>query len=207
MILYLIRHGLSLANERNLVTGTPDDGLSSTGRGQAAALAAWLSDLSVQPAQFLVSHWERARETAEIVFPNAGWTVDTRMGETDAGSVADMPLEAFREKYPFFHDLPSNAYPGGESHADLDTRVMAWLDERLKRPCRSLAVVTHSGPISCILQRVLGIGMASFPAFLPPPATVSVVRFLPKGDAWKGRIAGFALGPAANVAGILKNVR
>lgn len=203
MILYLIRHGRSWANEQRLVTGTPSDSLSPAGREQAAALADWLSRQAVRPGRFMVSHWNRARETAEIIFPRADWVTDNRLGETDAGLVANRPLPVFLEEQPDFYANPANHYPGGESHLDLNARALAWLDEQLCNPCQSLAVAAHSGPITCILQHVLQVNMALFPAFLPAHATLSVVHFSFKHGAWKGRVAGFALGPTENTAGIL----
>lgn len=203
MILYLIRHGRSWANEQRLVTGTPSDSLSPTGLRQVAALADWLSKQSIQPERFMVSHWGRARETAEMAFPEANWVTDSRLGETDAGLVANLPLPEFLEEQPDFYADPANPYPGGESHLDLNARVLAWLDEQLHNPCRSLAVAAHSGPITCILQHVLQMNMTLFPAFLPAHATVSVVHFSFQSNTWKGRVAGFALGPTENTAGIL----
>lgn len=200
MILYLIRHGYSHANEQLLVTGTPDDRLTPLGRMQAAALSAWFRDQAVCPDRFAVSHWCRARETAEICFPDANWAVDTRLGETDAGSVANLPRAIFLKEQSSFYENPANIYPDGESHLNLNTRVLDWLDTQLTQPCNSLAVVAHSGPISCLLQHVLCMDMASFPAFLPMHATVSIVHFSRQAGSWKGQLAGFSLGPAANLA-------
>jgi broad specificity phosphatase PhoE len=202
MIMYLIRHGRSMANERRLVTGTPADSLSHAGRRQAEALGAWLTEQSVRPERFLVSHWNRARETAACIYPDAQWLIDPRLGETNAGSVADFPLERFVREHPFFYDHPTNVYPGGESHLDLNGRVQTWLNDQLQQSCRSVAVVAHSGSISCLLQHVLQIDMASFPALLPAHATVSIVHFSLLDSVWKGRLAGFSLGPAENIAGV-----
>lgn len=202
MILYLIRHGRSHANEQRLVTGTPSDTLSNLGREQATALSIWLSEQRVRPERFMVSHWNRAHETAEIVFPEADWVTDTRLGETNAGLVANLPLARFLEEQPNFYACMESRYPGGESHLDLNARAIGWLDEQLQEPCRSLAVTTHSGPIACILQHVLQLSMASFPEFLPMNATVSCVHFSFHNGGWKGRLAGFSLGPVVNTGGI-----
>ena len=203
MILYLIRHGRSIANRRGLVTGTPDDRLDEVGRDQAAALGQWVAGLGVTPQRFVMSQWQRAQETAAALFPQATWEVDRRLGETDAGEVANLPLAAFLESHAAFYRDPANAYPGGESHLDLNRRVLQWLDELLRDPCRSLAVATHSGPIACLLQHIHGLDMRRFPAFLPAHATVTVVRFARRDGAWCGVLAGFALGPPENLRGIV----
>lgn len=203
MIMYFIRHGRSMANERRLVTGTPADGLSDAGHKQAAALGVWLAAQGVRPERFFVSHWTRARETAVHIDPNARWEIDPRLGETNAGSVADFSLASFVREDPCFYDHPSNAYPGGESHLDLNERVQAWLNDQFHQPSRSVAVVAHSGPISCLLQHVLQINMDSFPAFLPAHATVSSVHFSFLNGVWRGQMSGFSLGPTENLVGVL----
>ena len=204
MILYLIRHGHSYANKQLLVTGTPDDRLTPEGRNQAVALSSWLRDQVVCPDRFAVSHWCRARETAKICFPDANWSVDPRLGETNAGSVANLPLATFLKDQPSFYENHANTYPAGESHVNLNIRVLDWLETQLKQPCQSLAVVAHSGPISCILQHVLRMDMTSFPAFLPMYATLSVVHFTRQVGTWKGNLAGFSLGPVANLSKVLR---
>lgn len=203
MILYLIRHGRSVANRRGLVTGTPNDRLDEIGRDEANALGRWVAQLGVAPERFVMSQWRRAQETAAAAFPRAAWQVDSRVGETDAGEVAEIPLASFLESNPSFYRSPANAYPGGESHLDLNRRVLHWLDEQLRNPCRSVAVATHSGPIACLLQHLQGIDMASFPAFLPAHATLSVVRFGRRDCEWRGELAAFSLGPAENLRGVL----
>lgn len=199
MILYLVRHGYSFANEKGLVTGTPDDKLTDLGSRQAVRLAGWLKKSGIKPEKFIVSHWQRARETAEILAPGAPWEVDARLGETDAGDVADIPLLNFKREYPSFYRDPENAYPGGESHADLNNRVLGWLDDQLANPCRSILIVSHSGPISCILQYVQRLDMSSFPAYCPQHATLSVVQLRPLSSGWQGCVVGFSLGPVGNI--------
>lgn len=191
MKVYLLRHGLSASNVAGLVTGTPADELVDAGRRQAAALGRWLRDAGVQPDAFFVSHWGRARQTADLVCPGADWHEDTRLGETDAGEVAQFSRADFVARWPGFYDDPSNTYPGGESHLDLNQRVLSFWDELVQLEVRSALIATHSGPVSCILQHVLSVPMARFPAFLPAHATISVVETQPGGT----RLRAFSCGP------------
>lgn len=199
MILYLVRHGYSFANQKRLVTGTPDDELNDLGRRQAVRLAGWLKKWGMEPERFIVSHWRRAIETAAILFPEAPWEVDARLGETDAGYVADIPVSKFMGEYPSFYGDPGNIYPGGESHIDLNNRVLEWVNEQLANPCRSILIVSHSGPISCMLQYVQRLDMSSFPAYRPQHATLSIIQFRVVNGDWKGRVTGFSLGPIGNI--------
>lgn len=202
MIVYLVRHGLSAANVARRVTGTPADGLTDAGRRQAQDLGHWVREAGIRPDLFLVSHWQRARETANLIFPEAEWLEERRLGETDAGSVADLPLDGFLASWPDFYASPANKYPEGESHLALDERVQALWADLCARQAQSLFIVTHSGPISCVLQHVLGIGMDRFPAFLPTHASVSVLEAGagPDGEVGYFRLKAFSLGPLPGIA-------
>jgi broad specificity phosphatase PhoE len=192
MIIYIVRHGFSSANEARLVTGTPDDRLLDLGIEQARRLAKWIKEAAICPDAFFVSHWLRARETAEILFPDAPWKMDNRLGETDAGKVANLPLDDFL-----------SLYPGGESHLALNSRVLSWWADVISCGAQRLCVVAHSGPISCILQEVLGLDMDSFPAFLPAHASLSIIGSSFENGRLSFTVKGFSLGPLSNLETIL----
>ncbi|ACZ75558.1 MAG: histidine phosphatase family protein [Dickeya sp.] len=202
MIIYLVRHGLSVANISQLVTGLPDDVLSDKGCIQAMNLRQWLMESEVDPDAFWVSHWGRARQTAELLYPEASWITDERIGETNAGEVANWSTESFITSWPDFYHSPQNRYPGGESHQMLNERVHEFWNEISKSNVKSALVVTHSGPISCILQNILNINMDRFPAFLPANASISVLESdrSPLSDNMNFRLKGFSLGPVSNIS-------
>ncbi|WER45182.1 phosphoglycerate mutase family protein [Cupriavidus sp. WKF15] len=180
MRLYLFRHGLSEANIARRVTGTPEDPLSAQGVNQARAMAPWIEAAAICPDRFLTSQWRRAQETARLLFPTAEWEIDPRLGETDAGAVANAPLDSFLHDYPDFYSDYRNAYPGGESHATLNERVLDWLHSLRVQgisdtAASEIAVVSHSGPIACLLQQALSIGMERFPALLPAHASLTIL--------------------------------
>ncbi|WP_321919175.1 histidine phosphatase family protein [Paraburkholderia tropica] len=206
MIVYLVRHGRSIANDAGLVTGTPADPLTAAGEQQAERLGAWLSTQGVVADRYFVSQWQRAQQTAQRILPAAQWQVDERIGETHAGDVADWPLAEFVASQPGFYEDAQHAYPGGESHLDLDARVLDWWREVRELPCDRVMVVAHSGPITCVLQEVLGIGMGRFPAFLPANASVSVVEVNRSADGGSDRLLGFSMGPSENLATALRGV-
>lgn len=201
MIVYLVRHGLSEANVTGLVTGTPADRLVEQGVVQAEALRGWLHDAGVKPEAFYVSHWGRARQTAELLFPEAPWQEDLRLGETRAGTVAEQLLTEFLAGWPDFYASNANLYPGGESHLDLNRRVLSFWHELGRCELSSVMLVSHSGPISCILQYLLGVNMERFPAFLQTQASVTVLESCGHGDegGMRFRLKGFALGPLSNI--------
>lgn len=178
MKIFLIRHGYSIANSKKLVTGDKQDALASCEMDSVYELAEWLQKkCNLVFDRYYVSDWVRAQQTAKIVYPNAKWIEDSRLGETDAGSVKNLELQEFLKLNPKFYTDNSNCYPDGESHIELNERVLCWLNDLLaKKDIENVLVVSHSGPISCILQYACGIGMEAFPMFLPRNATISCIE-------------------------------
>ena len=199
MIFYLIRHGKSVANEAGLVTGTPVDTLAPEGVAQTERLARWLEKAGFRAQRHVTSQWGRACQTASGLRPDTHWQIDPRVGETDAGDVADWTLVRFVAVAPEFYAAPNNCYPGGESHLELNARVLSWFHDQLQSPCDALMLVSHSGPISCILQHVLGMPMERFPAFLPAHASLSVIDMVEKHGDWHGKLLGFSLCPVGSL--------
>lgn len=188
-----------MANDAGLVTGTPADVLCNEGLDQAERMAIWLNEIGLSAKRYYTSQWSRAQQTASRLIPSVEWKVEHRLGETNAGEVADWPLPRFLEKFPNFYDDPKNNYPGGESHIELNARVLEWFQEQLEQPCSSLMLLAHSGPIACILQHVVGVGMNKFPAFIPVHASLSVVDMKYLNGKWHGKLLALSLGPQANL--------
>ncbi len=206
MIFFLFRHGSSLANEADLVTGTPIDELSASGLLQAQRMRSWILDSGIQADRYYVSHWRRARQTAEALFKDVCWQEDKRLGETDAGEVANWSRKDFLKAQPEFGTNPNLCYPKGESHHALNKRVLRWLGEQLEDPCDAVAVTAHSGPISCLIQHVTSINMDYFPTYLPAHCSLSVLDIDPK-RASQGKLLGFSIGPVENLPFFFKNTR
>lgn len=194
MIFYLIRHGKSHANTNALVTGDCSDQLSSEGIEQCKNLKVDLNLLNLSADIWVTSQWLRAKQTAEILWPKSPWVDDCAIGETNAGDVSNWKLSCFLEKYPNFYSNPRNKYPLGESHYELNQRVIAWFENILSASSleTKVVMVTHSGPISCILQHVSGVGMAEFPAFLVQNASISVLD-IPENNVNKAEIREFSV--------------
>lgn len=196
MELYLLRHGRSCANDANLVTGDKTDPLSPTGRKQAVASARLLHQFNLDDYDTVrfVSDWKRAQETAALAAPQMSFAIDARLGETNAGSAAQMNLRTFNQAYPDFWTsfTPHRPYPGGESHADLYSRVLAWTADLTKTfpPNAKVLAVTHAGPICAILHSVCKTDMVHFPIFLSANASLTKIEQT-TADSW--RLAFFSL--------------
>lgn len=145
MRLVLVRHGATAWSERGRLTGWTDIPLNSRGRDQARQLrwrlgkpfdSVWSSDL------------RRAAETARLAVGEARF--DRRLRELDFGSIegatwASLP-EGIRTQLLGFDGFRA---PGGESVADLRSRVLGFVDEL--GPGTHL-LVTHGGVIRALLR-------------------------------------------------------
>ena len=79
MKVWLIRHGMTRLGEEKRYQGRLDDGLSAAGR-------AALKQADFRPERVYVSPALRARETAEILFPEAEQLICPELREMDFGS-------------------------------------------------------------------------------------------------------------------------
>lgn len=182
MIFYLVRHGRSISNEKKYVTGTIYDKLSTVGITQVVELKNLLEKANISANHYYVSQWNRAKETANIINSNINWLEDKSIGETNAGDVKELIVEDFLEKYPDFYSDNSNYYPNGESHIDLNKRVVKWFKKVINEVNEEdkIMVVSHSGPISCILQYITSIEMNKFPFFLVNNASLTIIEITNK---------------------------
>jgi len=154
--------------------------LTEEGRQQIRQARVLLDFYSLSFTHYWVSDWIRAKESALIFCPDAHFTVDSRLGETDAGAAADMPLADFTRSHQAFWQnfQPARKYPGGESHQDLYERAVAWLRELECSLSTGVSVlaVTHAGPICALLHFVCHVPMRDFPMFLSKNASLTKIE-------------------------------
>jgi broad specificity phosphatase PhoE len=171
--LWFVRHGESFGNVANdaarkaqalrldIDVNDVNVELTDVGSDQATAFGKWLSNQPRDqlPTQVAVSPYARTRETARVILETSGLetlpvTVDERLRDreqgvldrlTGAGFLSQFPDEAARRDYVGkFWYRPS----GGESWADVATRMRGWLLEmRLAMTDERVLVVTHDVPI------------------------------------------------------------
>ena len=151
---YLIRHGETAGNAEHRYIGRTDEPLSAAGRALAeqAAIDPFLPLVFVSPML-------RARETASILFPNAGQRVLPDLREMDFGifegrSPAEMEDDpAYRS---WTDSMCLDPCPGGESKALFQERAvnafMAALREAETLHMEKAVFVTHGGIIMSVLE-------------------------------------------------------
>jgi len=170
--LILIRHGESDGNAQRKFSGFQDVDLTEKGIWQAKRLARRLERVQVNAVY--CSDLKRARHTAEIIFGDRGKDIVTnpKFREINFGAWEGYTFEEVKSKFGYgdeFNHLmenikPEAAIPQGESLVDLNDRVMAELNNLLKKhekndKDKTIALVCHGGTIRVILSNALNIGL------------------------------------------------
>jgi len=134
--------------------------LNNKGIWQSKRLAYRLEELS--PVKIYSSDLKRAYETAKIIFRNNSIEKEVDLREMNFGLFEGLRYEEIVRKYPkLYRDWVDNPekikIPNGESLSDLHKRVKERLSFILSQhEGKTLAVVTHGGPIRVILCDAFG---------------------------------------------------
>ncbi len=177
-MLLLARHGETDDNVPPLrFQGQRDTPLNDRGREQARELAERVAALDPPVGSLWTSDLSRARETAEIVGARIGLTacVDARLREGWRGEWEGFLFEeverADPERYAAWRAPDAEIgfrFPGGESLAEQQARVLACLREIDPPPGDVTLAVCHGGSIRTMLCRRDPRGLAAFHTFEVP---------------------------------------
>jgi broad specificity phosphatase PhoE len=156
----LARHGQTEYNAVRRFQGHLPVALDDVGREQAHELARVAARR--EWAALVCSPLRRARQTAEIVGAAIGHHPidDARFAETDCGDWTDRTFAAVQAAEPELFDRyinadPDFAFPGGESFAQQQLRVLEGLDAAKAGPLPVL-IVSHRGSIRLALAAIHG---------------------------------------------------
>lgn len=150
MILYLIRHGRTEANEKGLYCGSTDLPLSPAGR-EAMRGAGY----SVPgDCRFLTSGMKRADETMAILFGDVPIETDPDLREVDFGDFEMRSYAELKNDPSYLRwisgENEKNTPPRGESGEAMRRRVIRAV-ERIREGGKNAVVVTHGGVIAAIM--------------------------------------------------------
>ena len=156
MYLYLVRHGQSVGNERQLFFGWSDHPLTELGREQARQAARMLKEVSF--TRCVSSDLIRAWDTALICAEGRDVEVESApaLREQDMGGLEDLTFAQAQERCGelfarMLEDWIHVDPPDGESVAHMKQRVGACVDEIVRRGEDTL-IVAHNGSLSLILS-------------------------------------------------------
>ena len=180
----LVRHGINDYVQKGLLAGrTPGVHLNEEGQRQASALAERLRCEKI--GAIYSSPLERCQETASPLAACLGLLVHTLddVQETDCGSWAGQPLEELRktEEWQQVQFNPSRfCFPGGESMAEIQARMVSALESLLQQHTNeTIAVISHSDPIKLAVAYYLGMALDLFQRLEVSPASISELDFSP----------------------------
>jgi probable phosphomutase (TIGR03848 family) len=185
--LLLARHAVTAQTGPLLSGRAPGIDLSDTGREQAKALGERLAALPV--AVVYASPIERTTQTAEAVAGHHGLTVQPLPGviEADYGEWTGAKITelAKTDLWKTVKRAPSRArFPGGESLAEMQSRMVTALEAVVVRhPGELVVVVSHADPIKAAIAHYTGVHLDLFQRIVVSPASVTVFELSAHGAA------------------------
>ena len=154
MKIYLIRHGLTDANEKHLYCGSTDLQLSQKGREELLQIK---YNIDAENTIFVTSGMKRTEETMNILFGNIPHTTDGRFKEIDFGIFEMKSYNELKDTPEYQQWLKGdnhiNIAPKGESGAQMEKRVLAAFSDVMATD-KDTAIITHGGVIAAIMANL-----------------------------------------------------
>ena len=180
--LYLIRHGQSEANEKNIFLGQGNMDLTKLGKHQAEMTAEYLKR-SVIPDVIYSSDLGRAYETAECTAKifNLSIVKEKGLREIDAGFWDKLNFDELERRYKAGFDLwksdvGNSRCDGGESVAELSCRIISTIEDIAKRHRgKTVLIFTHAMAVRAFACHCLGKSLGELKE-VPWAANASVTQ-------------------------------
>lgn len=190
---WLIRHALVEENARGFLYGVMDVALCEPTLLEQAPMYRALAARLPRPADWLVTPLSRTRRTAETIFahgyPRAELGVEPGLIEQSLGEWqglphAELPPKLLQPAHAFWPLAGNEKPPGGESMAEVTTRVGAAI-ERLAEvhAGRDVVIVSHGGAIRGAIAHALQIGPDN--ALHMSVQNLSLTRLQRTPDGWR----------------------
>lgn len=185
--LYLVRHGESAWNVKQLYTGRTDVPLSDLGERQAERLSERLGPWAI--AAIYASPLKRAADTARPTAARKKMTLrlDARLKEIHHGAWEGNPANVIREQYAdeylIWRTQPHRLkMPDGESLDDVSVRVASFLQDVLAEHADgNVVVVSHDAVLRVIVMQTLRMGLEHFWRWRFDNAALSMLERLQDG--------------------------
>ncbi len=178
----LVRHGRTATTGTVLPGREPGLHLAEAGGAQAQAAATRIGALDDVRAVY-ASPLERAQETAAPIARATGRRVRTVAGlnECDFGSWTGRKLADLRRlaAWQQVQSVPSGfRFPGGESFAEMQTRICGTLSELTARHRGGAVVaVSHADPIKAAVAQAVGTPLDLFQRLVISPCSITVIAY------------------------------
>jgi broad specificity phosphatase PhoE len=159
--IYLVRHGATGYNDRDLFQGVLDNSLSERGKQESEKLALRLKDETIDI--MFHSPLTRARQTAEIInrYHQAELYQVDGFIEMDMGDWEGLNFfKVVKEQADIYQQLVSDPFakvPGGESFDQVFKRVKPGVDKVMASKEKSILISAHAMVNRAILGHLLGL--------------------------------------------------
>jgi broad specificity phosphatase PhoE len=154
--IYLVRHGVTIANEQGVFAGTMETRLSPEGVSQARAACHFLRQIEF--ARAYSSPMLRTRQTVAALDLDLEFEYDSRLKAMNFGNLQGQPFALGREQGlilpALFGDI-NLRFPGGECYGDVEKRVGAFMKEKLLNLPGPVLIVTHGAAGMILLATLL----------------------------------------------------
>src|SRR6202046_739457 len=164
---WLIRHALVAENARGFLYGVMDVPLCETTLVEQAPTYRALAARLPRPADWLVTPLSRTRRTAETIFAH-GYPaselgvepdlIEQSLGEWQGLPHDELPAKLIHPAHAFWPLAGNEKPPGGESMAEVITRVGAAMERLAEAHTgRDVVIVSHGGAIRGAIAHALRI--------------------------------------------------
>jgi len=162
--IYLVRHGSTEWNEKQLWQGVVDTELSEKGRMQSKAVARFLKGKEI--SKIFSSPMRRALETARIMAQEIGYEgnilTDFRLRECEIRLWNGKNLEQLlSDHHEAFNEWRTNLFSnveGAESLGSVQERMYEFLKEIVvHHPNEDVIIVSHAIALRMLIAKVLGL--------------------------------------------------
>ena len=188
MRIYLVRHGQTDDNIKNLMQGWKDTPLNDQGRKQARALVSFFNDEQIDVVY--ASDLSRARETAQIIANSLHKEVyiDKQLREMYLGSWEGHSWQEIEAEFAYFFNKPENEknalnIHSGESYIEFQLRAFQTFKKIVQlNSHKNIMIVTHGGVIREIIATIMKINQVQKDAIPIRNCSVSMIEFDIKKD-------------------------
>ncbi len=159
MILFLIRHGQTVANLEAYYSGQSDVKLTELGKSQAEAIRPILEKYTFD--KVYSSDLSRAVDTAKLAIPGCEPIQTPLLREISIGDLTGEFIADVRAKYG---NLKANFTPwGGEDQSMIAARAAEFLKLLESDPRDMVAAFSHNGFMKAVLRCILGESIDTTP--------------------------------------------
>lgn len=179
-MIYIIRHGQTEMNTRQVLQGRSDLPLNEKGMEQAGQTAEKLGNVAFDTVY--TSPLKRAVQTAGIIVPGLKPVIDERLIEMDYGPYEGMGLyDLAPEVITFFSDFVNNPAPDGmEQLGSVVQRAGSFMEERC-RTGGNILISTHAIAMKGILEYLTPDSHGSYWSWNIGNCDIYITELLPDG--------------------------